>query len=134
MSLTLALNTALSGLQVNQRTMALISNNIANANTEGYSRQTYNLSSVEVEGVGAGVRIEEVTRKVDKYLQASIYRQAGNVGYSDSIHEYYESLQILLGDPALGNSIDEHIEIFFNDLQQMAETPELSSSRAAVVE
>lgn len=133
MSLTLALNNALTGLQVNQRTMALISNNIANANTEGYSRQVVNLESVTYDGIGGGVRIADITRKVDEYLQLSVYRQTSSVGMSGVISDYYDSLQTLLGDPSLDNSIDQHIENFFNDLQQMAETPERSSTRAAVI-
>ena len=132
MSLSLALNSALSGIKVNQKTMALISNNIANANTEGYSRQIVNLESVSVDGVGFGVRFEDVTRKVDEYLQSSIHKQGSSLGYSEVINEYYDTMQVLLGDPAQSNSIDDHIEIFFNDLQQMAETPERTSTRAAV--
>ena len=134
MSLSLALNTALTGLKVNQRTMALISNNIANANTEGYSRQIVNLESVTYDGRGAGVRIEDVTRTVDQYLQVSIYNQTSQLGQSDTITDYYDQVQILLGDPSLGNSIDNHIETFFNDIQLMAETPERSSTRAAVIQ
>lgn len=134
MGLALALNTALTGLQVNQKTMALISNNIANANTEGYSRQIVDLESVTFDGVGGGVRIKQITRKVDEYLQASVNDQTSVLGRSDVISSYYDSIQTLLGDPSLGNSIDKHIDTFFSDLQQMAETPERSSTRAAVVE
>lgn len=134
MSLALALNTALTGLHVNQRTMAVISNNIANANTEGYSRQIVDLESMVYGGNGAGVRIEDVTRKVDKYLQTSIYNQTSSTGYSSAITEYYVDIQNLLGDPSLGNSIDEHISTFFTDLAQVAETPERTSTRAAVIQ
>lgn len=134
MSLSLALNTALTGLHVNQRTMSVISNNIANANTEGYSRQIVDLSSVTYGGENGGVRVEDITRKVDKYLQISVRTQASTVGQSEVISEYYDSIQQLLGDPALNNSIDEHINVFFNDLAEMAETPERSSTRTALVE
>ncbi len=132
MSLSLALNTALSGLHVNQRTLSVISNNIANANTEGYSRQVVDLQSVSYGGDGGGVRIENVTRKVDQYLQTSIYEQSSSVGYSDTVTDYYTGIQNLLGDPSLDNSVDAHINTFFNDLSQVAETPESSSIRAAV--
>jgi flagellar hook-associated protein 1 FlgK len=134
MSLSLALNTALTGLNVNQRTMSVISNNIANANTEGYSRQIVDLESQHFGGVGAGVRIEDISRRTDQYLQTSIYNQTSELGLSNVITDYYDNMQILLGDPAQGNSIDEYINTFFNDLQQLAETPERSSTRAATVE
>ncbi len=134
MSLTNALNNALTGLNVNQRTIAVISNNIANANTEGYSRQIVNLESVTHAGGDSGVRIADVTRSVDKFLQVSVYNQTSEVGRSEVITDYYDEIQVLLGDPSLGNSIDNHIETFFNDLQITADTPERSSTRAAVIQ
>ncbi len=133
MSLTLALNTALSSLNVNQRTMAVISHNIANANTEGYSRQVVDLASITIDGTGQGVRVEDVIRKVDEYLQAAINRQTSDVGRADVISEFMDRMQIFMGEPGSANSIDEHIETFFNSLQSMAETPERTSTRAAVV-
>jgi flagellar hook-associated protein 1 len=134
MSLTLALNNALTGLKVNQRTMAVISHNIANANTEGYSRQVVDLGSLEIDGNGAGVRVEDVVRKIDQYLETSINRQTSSINYSSIINEYLERSQILLGEPGTQSSIDEQISTFFNSLQSMAETPERTSTRAAVIE
>jgi flagellar hook-associated protein FlgK len=131
--LTLALNNALSGLNVNQRAMAVLSNNIANANTEGYSRQTLDLSSVTYDGVGQGVRVEDVVRKVDEFLLTAINRQQSKVAEADTVNDYMERLQIALGDPSAQNSIDAQIETFFNSVQSMAETPERTSTRAAVV-
>lgn len=134
MGLTLALNNALSGLNVNQRTMAVISNNIANANTEGYSRQQVDLASITYDGTGQGVRVDEIVRKVDEYLQNAIVRQGANLGKSDIINEFMERSQLLLGDPSNQSAIDAQIETFFNNLQAMAEKPERTSTRAAVVE
>ncbi|MCB2018089.1 MAG: flagellar hook-associated protein FlgK [Hydrogenophaga sp.] len=63
---TLALNANLSALQV-------IGNNIANANTEGYSRQNVSLVSAGYQKLGGlfygkGVEIDSVTRSHDAYL------------------------------------------------------------------
>lgn len=134
MSLTVALNSALSGLRVNERTISLISNNIANANTDGYSRQELELSPIIINGQGSGVKAEAVTRKVDEFLLAAIHGQNAKVGYGETIKDYYDQIQILLGEPGSTNSLDEHVENFFNDVQLMAETPERTSGRAAVVE
>lgn len=134
MSLSLALNTALQGLHVNQQTMAVISNNIANANTEGYSRQVVDLASVAIDGKGQGVRIEDIVRKVDNYLIKTINRHTSELSRSEVIDDYLERAQIVLGEPGQENSIDEQIEIFFNALQAMADTPDRVSTRAAVVE
>ena len=42
MSLTAALASAVSGLNVAQRALSVTANNVANANTEGYSRKVLN--------------------------------------------------------------------------------------------
>jgi flagellar hook-associated protein 1 FlgK len=68
MSLNASLNTALTGLQVSQSLMRVTSNNIANAGTEGYTRKIGSLGSLSLGDVGAGVRIEDVTRQVDNFL------------------------------------------------------------------
>jgi len=51
--------------------MAVLSQNIANANTVGYSRQMVAQSSVNIEGIGNGVKFDEVIRKMDKISPAS---------------------------------------------------------------
>ncbi|MGB7688068.1 MAG: flagellar basal body protein, partial [Pseudolabrys sp.] len=42
MSLTQALNSALSGLQVTQANIAMVAANVANADTPGYTRKVVN--------------------------------------------------------------------------------------------
>ena len=46
MSLTLALSSAISGLSTAQAGLDVISNNIANVNTEGYTRKVFVPESV----------------------------------------------------------------------------------------
>lgn len=129
MSLALALNNALSGLNVNQRALATLSQNISNANTPGYSRQVVDLSSQYLDGVGAGVRVEDITRKVDIYLQRAINTQTSHSGGSNIIDEYMQRAQILYGEPGSANSMDEYVESFFNALDALSLTPELPSLR-----
>ena len=63
--LTQALRSAQSGLLVNQQTLNVVANNIANVNSTGYSRKIVNTESQVIAGVGAGIRISEITRRVD---------------------------------------------------------------------
>ena len=129
MTLGLALNTALSGLGINQQRLATIAQNIANANTEGYSRKLVNQDSIVLDGVGAGVSIESVSRKVDKYLQVAVQRQMSVTGRSEIITDYAERLQILLGSPGDSNGLNSHITNMFNAMQSLAATPGSSSNR-----
>jgi flagellar hook-associated protein FlgK len=134
MSLSLALNNALSGLNVNQRALSTVSHNIANANTEGYSRQSVEQDAVYLGEVGAGVRIADISRKVDQYLMRSLQTQSSSVGRTEVITTYHDRMQVLLGEPGSNNTIDEYIESFFNSVQALAETPERISHRETAVD
>jgi flagellar hook-associated protein 1 FlgK len=132
-TLGLALNNAISGLKINQQSIAVLSQNIANVNTVGYSRQILNQSAVTVEGVGSGVRLDEITRKIDQYLQRSVQSQGSTNATSQTLNTYYERIQEVLGRPGSGNSVDGFITSFFNSVQQLAEIPETSSIKANAI-
>jgi flagellar hook-associated protein 1 FlgK len=133
MSLALALNNALSGLRVNQQSINVLSQNIANVNTSGYSRQILSQSAVNVEGLGSGVKIDEITRKIDLYLQRSVQTQGANNASSQTVSDYYDRIQALLGQPGAGNSIDSFLTSFFNSVQKLAETPEVTSLKSNAI-
>lgn len=134
MSLTVALNNALTGLNVNQRALAILSQNIANANTEGYSRQIVEQEAVYLDNQGAGVRVADILRKVDSYLLKSSQRQTGEVGYNNAINDFMDRLQVRLGEPGAENSLDEYTANFFAAIQSLAETPERVSFRESAVD
>lgn len=68
MSLDLALSIARSGLAAVQRSLAQSSQNVANADTAGYTRKHVTQSSVTVGGTPAGLRTSEAQRAVDTAL------------------------------------------------------------------
>ncbi|MFT6580492.1 MAG: flagellar basal body protein [Alphaproteobacteria bacterium] len=80
MSLSIALRTALSGIQTSQLALQVSANNIANTNTEGYTRKTVEFSPRRLATAGAGVEIGGINRAVDEFLQAQIREQSGVVG------------------------------------------------------
>ncbi|MFM9891153.1 MAG: flagellar hook-associated protein FlgK [Rickettsiales bacterium] len=132
-SLGLALNNAVSGLRVNQQSLAVLSQNIANVNTEGYSRQVVQQSANYIAGVGSGVNIDDITRKIDVYLQRSSISQGSTTASSQTVSSYYDRLQSLIGQPGASNSIDEYITTFFNSLQQLANNPDTLANRSNTV-
>ncbi|MBN8542676.1 MAG: flagellar hook-associated protein FlgK [Alphaproteobacteria bacterium] len=133
-SLGLSMNNALTGLRATQRNIAVLSHNIANVSTPGYSRQIVNQEAQVVGGVGSGVRINDVVRNIDRYLQRSITTQQSSLSRTDVIDEFHDRLQILFGEPGASNSLDEYVSTFFNSLQQLAETPERTSFRTGAVD
>jgi flagellar hook-associated protein 1 FlgK len=133
MSLTLALNNSLSGLNINRQSLAVLSQNIANANTQGYSRKIIDQESLYLDGNGAGVSIQDINRKVDDYLIKSVREQTSLVGQGNTVNDYNDRIQILLGKPGDQSSIDSNIGSFFNAIQSLAQTPENSSLRVNAV-
>lgn len=129
MSLSLALNNALSGLNVTQRALGVLSNNVANANTVGYSRQVVDLSPRVVATTGSGVQIDGIARKVDEYLIRAVQNQTTVNSGKQLITDYMGRIQILTGEPGKSNSIDEYIDTFFSSIKSLSQTPEVSSLR-----
>jgi flagellar hook-associated protein 1 len=70
-----AMRSALSGMQTMQTALAVTSNNIANANTDGYTKKTVNISSQAVDGIGSGVQVDSVTRTVNEFLMRDLRSQ-----------------------------------------------------------
>lgn len=105
MSLTLGLNTALSGLLTNQRGLDVISQNVVNVNTPGYSRKVLNLESRVLLGRGAGVQEGTVTRMVDESLLKDIRRQSASLEQLRVEKEYYERIDDLFGEVGAETSI-----------------------------
>lgn len=133
MSLGLSLNNALSGLKANQQAISVLSHNISNANTEGYSRQVVEQSALYVNGVGNGVRVDDVVRKVDKYLQRAVQTQGSEVARTGVVNDYFERINVLLGSPGGTNTLDEYVSNFFTGLQGLSETPDRTSARSNVI-
>jgi flagellar hook-associated protein 1 FlgK len=70
MSISSALNNAVTGLTASSRMAEVVSSNLSNALTEGYGRRDVSLSSAQVGGMGGGVRIDGITRFSDPGLLA----------------------------------------------------------------
>ena len=71
MSLTQALNSALSGLKVTQANIAMVAANVANADTPGYTRKVVN--QIATGGnTSVGVRVSDIQREIDLVRTAAV--------------------------------------------------------------
>lgn len=99
MSLNEIMSSAMSGLAASQAGLRSVSNNIANVGTPGYARQTVPQTTGVTAGLVNGVRIGEPSRIADRFLEATVYRRAGDMGSADVTSSYLGRLQSLLGAP-----------------------------------
>ena len=111
MSLTIALRSALASMQAIQTSFQVTSNNVANANNEGYSRKVTYQSTLVVDGLASGVRIESIKRVVDQNLIRQLREQVSVVANLAVQDGYYSRMQQLFGtladDSSLSHSISE---------------------------
>lgn len=131
MSLTLGLNTALSGLLTNQKALDVISQNVVNVNTKGYVRKEMVPESRVVGGVGAGVQQGALSRNVDEGLMRDIRRQTSTQGALDTTQTYYPRLEDLFGTVGKSTSISHQIDDLQNSFETLAtqvNTPAFQSS------
>lgn len=125
MSLTVALRAAQSGLLTTQAAVDASAKNIANVNTEGYSRKIVNFENRVLAGQGSGTQITEFTRAIDEGLVEDLRRELSQMTKMDSQVPYYERIQNLFGSPG-DNSAISHIVA---ELGQAAESLALSPDK-----
>jgi flagellar hook-associated protein 1 FlgK len=126
------LRIGLSALIAQQRALASTSNNIANANTEGYSRQRVELSSrpserLGTDFVGTGTYVGGVRRLTDQFLATQARRASAEFHRSDAFASLAASLDNLLADQQTG--LSNTLQSFVNALQAVADDPASVSSR-----
>lgn len=132
MSLTIALRTALTSLQVTQSQLAVSSNNIANVNTVGYTKKTQQNSSVVLDGRGAGVRAAAIQRTVDDLLLRQVRDTYSATGQWNVRDQYLKTIQGLFGKPSDDSSFAHGITDLGNSFGDLALQPE-SPGRASDV-
>ena len=128
------LNIGYSGLNAAQMALNVASNNIANANTAGYSRQEVLMGSRLGNGSldnGNGVQVSSVRRIADNYLIAQLWRSGSASGFQSSFNQYINTTEQVLGSSAL--NISTGVDNFFAALSAASESPESSAPRQQIV-
>lgn len=133
MSLSTALNAAVSGLKANQAAVDLASRNIANVTTEGYTRKVVGQSNALVGGEGIGVSVRAAVREVDNYLLGQLQRSAGVTSKLDVRAEFLTRVDQMLGTPDSETSIASYITRLGTAFQDLATTPESTVTRESTL-
>jgi len=132
MGLLSAISNAVSGLNVNQQNLNVLSQNISNANTANYSNEVVNQQAAYDNGLGVGVSIKDITRTVNQFLSAEVQSQTSVNSSASTVQSYYAQIENLLGQPGGTNSIDQGIDSFFTALQGLANSPGASTETSAI--
>ncbi len=134
MSLVGSLRSAMSALQVTQAALRITSNNIANLNTEGYSRKTAGTLTPVLDGQAAGVSLSEIQRTVDENLLRQIRNHIASLAGQRTQNEFLARTQQLFGTPADDSSISHGITKLGTALEAAALSPNSLTARGSVVD
>ena len=127
---------ARSALLSQQAVLQTISQNIANAETPGYSRQEAVLeANVPVRmpygNVGTGVHVATIGRKRDLLLDDSYRAAAGQSGDAGMRRDSLSQIEGIFGEPSdvgMSNALDQ----LWSSFSDLTTTPSSSSARAVV--
>ncbi|MEO1019495.1 MAG: flagellar basal body rod C-terminal domain-containing protein, partial [Pseudomonadota bacterium] len=113
----------------------LTANNIANAQTPGYTRKVMPQENRIVDGQGQGVRPLDVQRLVDDFLTDEMRDQIGRLGRGDILSDTYNRIQdSILGAPGAANQgLDATTRRLAVALQEFGNASESTAARLSAV-
>ena len=125
------------GLRTNLAGLDVTGNNIANVNTEGYSREKIQFkpshSMKTPYGVfGTGAEIEGVNRVRDAIVDRQIRTQSSPMGEYEVLENLYTQIENIFNEPNAEYGIRTQIERLFNSFYELANDPESGTARNIV--
>lgn len=133
MGLSQALSTAMSGLRATQAALALVSSNVANAETPGYVKKTVNQVAGTTGEFGSSVLINGVNRQLDQYLQTQLRTENSGASYADIRSSYLANLQNVYGNPDDSGTIENAFNTLLTAMQGLSTSPDSQSARIGAV-
>lgn len=130
---------------MSQLNLQIIAHNIANASTPGYSRQRAEMLTAPPlaypslsrgafpQQVGTGVNVESIKRIRDEFLDQVIWTQNGSQGRNVSVEAALRQVELIYNEPG-ENTLGSFIDRFFGAWSELANSPELVSTRANIRE
>lgn len=130
------LSIGMSGLNASQGSLSVLSNNIANANTPGYSRQqtTQNASAANQYGgvyIGSGTTLADVRRVYNEFLDAAYQNSTSLNSDAKAYLDQVSAVDKTLSDKTTGMSAV--LSEFFSAVQTASANPSDVSARQVLI-
>lgn len=129
---------AKTALITQQKALDVTANNIANVNTEGYSRQRINMEQnepVRYQGgtLGTGVRANQYIQRVyDQFVNAQLAESESLAGRWDAQLETLEKAELMF-DETSGYGLNGAMAQFWNSWQEVSNNPSGYTERATLI-
>jgi flagellar hook-associated protein 1 FlgK len=131
------LNIALQSLLTQQTAIETTSNNIANVNTPGYSRQRAELSETDPVTIGSltlgtGVEVSQISSLRDSILDSRVNQETQQQGQLGSYLSNSQQVQTLFNETN-GSGLQAPLTAFFSSLSQLGSNPSDPNVRGSLV-
>jgi flagellar hook-associated protein 1 len=138
MAISAGLEIGTRALSAHMRALDVVAHNVANANTEGYSRQEVKMSAGQpvlvptnnklkpLVAMGTGVKVDSVKRIRNEFLDEQVRDELSELGQWEAKKESYEIVEIAFGEPS-EQSLGSVFDRFWNSIHSLA-APDPSDS------
>lgn len=138
-------NVATRGMQVQQKAIDVTSHNIANANTEGFSRQRVSIeattpyemptfsSSTEAGQLGTGAQVSSIERYRDSFLDYQTRVETSTNGKYEMKSNILSNIEGIFNEPS-DTGLSATMGKFFDAWQQLSKQPQSSNTRTVVAQ
>ena len=117
-----------------QRALSTVSNNIANVNTEGYSRQDVVLADSAPKKlasmyVGTGVMLQTIKRQFDAFAESNLRNSTSDLSSQKPMVDYAKRVMDIMGDKSIG--LSSALDTFFAAAGSLSADPASSVLRTS---
>ncbi|MCO1601338.1 flagellar hook-associated protein FlgK [Desulfosporosinus nitroreducens] len=136
------LNILSRSLYANQASLETVGHNIANAGTDGYSRQRVNLVTASPSGEvygrnknysGSGVTVASITRARDRFTDEQLWKESSSLSYSQTSSAALTKMEGVFTEPS-ETGIQTVLNRFWTSWQTLSTDASDSSARTAVAQ
>jgi len=128
----------LNGVNAARAGLNVTGNNIANINTEGYSRQSAELAARRDQQsgtllLGTGVDIQKVSAARDQLVESAFTKQTAQFGYHDELYQRLRHLEGIMEENDT-TGLAQSMQRFFSGLEEAATRPDQLAPRQELLE
>jgi flagellar hook-associated protein 1 FlgK len=127
---------SVTALRAFQAAISVTSNNVANANTPGYAKESINLTAAVSQSnaginIGNGVEIAGVSRAFNQATNNQLNASQSSLGQLNSLQTYSSQIDNLLGTTVGG--LSTALQDYYNAWSDVANNPSSAASRQALL-
>ena len=137
-----------SGMGAQQTAINVITHNITNADTDGYSRQRATMVTTRPIGmtslnstagpgmIGTGVGVDEISRARDIFLDVQLRNEVATHGKYAAREEFLSNIEVMAMEPSFkeGPGISVLMGKMWDSWQELSNNPESPNTKTGVVE